>query len=66
MYPFQNFIKRASIGVRYENLSKPRARNKFNNLFHPVGIKPVENIIEQQYWSSIPCLQQKMKLCQLE
>jgi hypothetical protein len=37
-----------TIGISNENLSETVARHQFHNLFHPVGIQLVKDIVKQQ------------------
>ena len=39
-----------AVGVGDEYLSETIARYQVHNLFHPVGIKLVEDVVEQQNW----------------
>ncbi|MPN32239.1 hypothetical protein SDC9_179715 [bioreactor metagenome] len=63
--PFQYFIERPPVGIGDKNLAKFIARNQFDNFFHPVGIQPVEDIVQQQNGCPFPGFKQVMKLCQL-
>ena len=55
-----------SIGVGDEYLSEVIGRDQFDDLFHPLGIELVENIVEQQDGSRFALSLQEIVLSQFQ